>query len=93
MSNDNLPPGCKLSDLPGWNDIEVDIDFECDDCDVTWTEHDVTVDSGSECKVESVCPMCNVTHVTTWEPDNDDGDYDDRDYWDSRDEGQDHPFY
>jgi hypothetical protein len=71
----NLPPGCYESDLPGWHDIEVDLDFCCDSCDREWTEHDVTVDSRGEDGLESECKECgqttrtNYTPAGRWDPD------------------------
>jgi hypothetical protein len=66
----NLPPGCYESDLPGWNDVEVDIRFECDateDCG-DW-DQEVTVDSRGGHEVEAACPVCGATVETTYDPD------------------------
>lgn len=71
MIDNNLPPGCKLSDIPGWNDIEMDIEFQCDneDCYHEWTEPDMTVDptSGGH-EVEATCPECKTLVKFEWEP-------------------------
>jgi len=56
----NLPPGCYESDLPGWHDVEVDMDFFCEGCDHTWTEEDVTVDARGCDDVEAECPKCGI---------------------------------
>jgi hypothetical protein len=55
----NLPPGCFERDLPGYNDIDVDIDFICeetDDCG-EWTES-VSADPRGGYDVETHCPVC-----------------------------------
>lgn len=90
MIDNNLPPGCKLSDIPGWNDIEMDINFDCE-CGNEWTEKDMTVDpSSGGHEVEAVCPECNTLVKFDWEPYDPRDDYDPQDDYD-RYEGQDHP--
>ena len=61
----NLPPGCYDSDLPGWHDVERDVDFECanEECGHEWTEVDVTVDSRGDHDVEANCPECKTLKV------------------------------
>lgn len=57
MSRDGyLPPGCSYSDLPGWNDIDIDFTFTCPDCG----EFDecVTTDDKWGGEVEGTCPDC-----------------------------------
>jgi len=71
MIDNNLPPGCKLSDIPGWNDVEMDIEFHCDneECYHEWTEPDMTVDpSSGGHEVEAVCPECKTLVKFDWEP-------------------------
>lgn len=67
----NMPPGCYESDIPGYNDIEMDVEFQCDneDCGNEWTEADVAVDptSGGH-DVEAVCPECETLVKFEWEP-------------------------
>jgi hypothetical protein len=56
----NMPDGVTERDIPGWNDIEVSINFTCeltDDCG-DWTENDVTVDACGGHDVEATCPVC-----------------------------------
>jgi hypothetical protein len=82
MIDNNLPPGCKLSDIPGWNEYETDVKFECDneDCYHEW-EEEVTVDpsiSGGH-DVEGTCPECKTVYVKHWEPYDPRDDYDDND--------------
>jgi DNA-directed RNA polymerase subunit RPC12/RpoP len=64
----NLPPGCYERDLPGYNDIEVDMDFFCSDCDHEWTESDVTVDERGCDDVEAECPECGKTVSKDYDP-------------------------
>jgi hypothetical protein len=64
----NLPPGCYESDLPGWHDVEVDMDFFCSDCDHEWTESDVTVDARGCVDVEAECPKCGKTVSRDYDP-------------------------
>lgn len=67
----NMPDGCTESMIPGYNDIEIDIEFQCnnEDCGNEWTESDMTVDptcGGHE--VEAVCPECETLVKFDWEP-------------------------
>ena len=64
----NLPPGCYERDLPGYNDIEVDVDFTCSGCDAEWSESDVTVDARGGHDVESTCPSCGKTVTQEYNP-------------------------
>lgn len=66
MSADGyLPPGCSYSDLPGWNDIDIDFTFDCPDCGEF--EECVTADGhGSE--VEGTCPDCGKTVRGEYDP-------------------------
>jgi hypothetical protein len=64
----NLPPGCYESDLPGWHDVEVDMDFFCEECDHEWTESDVTVDARGCDDVEATCPKCEKTVTKDYDP-------------------------
>jgi len=64
MSNFNLPPGCSQSDLPGWHEIERDIDFNCGMCKHEWTEHDLTVDARGDHDVEADCPKCKAKNTS-----------------------------
>ncbi len=57
MTGWNLPPGCSESDLPGWHDVEEDIEFECELGHI-WIETDVTVDDRGGHDVEAKCPEC-----------------------------------
>jgi hypothetical protein len=75
----NMPDGVTERDIPGWNDIEVSINFTCeltDDCG-DWTENDVTVDACGGHDVEATCPVCGelITQFYGEDPD----DYIDRD--------------
>jgi hypothetical protein len=56
----NMPDGVTESMIPGYNDIEVSLKFECetDDCLLEWEEDDCTVDPRVECRVDAVCPNC-----------------------------------
>lgn len=93
MTGYNMPDGVTESMIPGYNDIEIDIEFQCDneDCGNEWTESDMTVDptcGGHE--VEAVCPECETLVKFNWEPHDPRDDYDPQtDY--ERWEGQDHP--
>jgi hypothetical protein len=67
----NMPDGVTESMIPGYNDVEMDIEFQCDneDCGNEWTESDMTVDptcGGHE--VEAVCPECEKLVKFDWEP-------------------------
>jgi len=77
MIIDNLPPGCRDSDLPGYYDMEVAVDAYCDVCgDVT--VEDVMVDSrGSEW--EDQCPTegCTQKLSGTYDPNRNGYDVDD----------------
>lgn len=83
----NMPEGVYERDIPGYNDIEVTIGFQCDateDCG-DWDEENVTVDSGGGHEVEAICPVCEITvkqDYDGYEPDYDSRDdyYDNRDY-------------
>lgn len=86
MIDNNLPPGCRLSDLPGWNDEDVEVSVVCEKCDEQYDDT-VTVD-GDGCDVESTCPECSHVNAFTWrapEP-----DYDD---WEPDYPAQDHPYF
>lgn len=67
----NMPDGVTESMIPGYNDIETDVEFQCDneDCGNEWTEADVTVDptSGGH-EVEAVCSECETLVKFQWEP-------------------------
>jgi len=69
MSGFNLPPGCRESDLPGYNDIEVTIAMTCQECNSEWNEEDVPVDArdGMTTDVDGECPECVTpfTHIYT----------------------------
>lgn len=61
----NLPPGCRESDLPGYNDIEVELSFTCRECGRTF-EAEATVDArGSEAEAEC---ECGETAFSEYEP-------------------------
>ena len=64
----NLPPGCYERDLPGYHDIEVDMDFVCTGCEYEWTEHDCTVDERGGSEVEADCPKCEHTNAKDYDP-------------------------
>ena len=67
----NLPPGCYERDLPGYYDIEADVDFICngtDGCGHKWTEEDASVDERGCDGVEADCPACGVTAVAKYRP-------------------------
>lgn len=55
-----MPDGVYERDIPGYNDIEVDILFMCEGTDLCgeWEEAGVTVDSSGGHDVEAVCPTC-----------------------------------
>ena len=75
----NMPDGVTENMIPGYNDIEVSIDFSCemtDDCG-EWTEPDVTVDCHGGHDVEATCPVCGELITKFYDGDFD--DYDDRD--------------
>lgn len=82
MAGYNLPDGVTESMIPGYNDIEEDIDFECE-CGNEWTEPDITVDptSGGH-EVEATCPECNTLVKRNWEPYDPRDDYDPNDRYD-----------
>lgn len=63
----NLPPGCRESDIPGYHDIDVDINFYCDPCEEWWTEC-VTVDERGCEDVEAACPKCSTKVLVDYEP-------------------------
>ena len=67
MGGFNLPPGCSVSDLPGWNDIEVTIGAYCEGCGDVEIE-DVTVDSRGLCDWEAECPGCGKTLSGEYDP-------------------------
>lgn len=58
----NMPDGCYESDIPGWNDIEIDYLFSCEECNCEWEEL-VDVDPTSQCDFESTCPDCGTLEV------------------------------
>jgi hypothetical protein len=67
----NMPDGVTESMIPGYNDIEMDVEFHCDneECYHEWTEPDMTVDptcGGHE--VEATCPECKTLVKFEWEP-------------------------
>ena len=77
----NLPDGCYESDLPGWNDIQVTLGFQCaatEGCG-DWDEEDVTVDPGGGHEVEAVCLVCGATVKRDY--DGHESDYDERDHY------------
>lgn len=77
-----MPDGVTESMIPGYNDIETDVEFQCgnEDCGNEWTEPDVTVDptSGGH-DVEATCPVCGTLTTINWEPEMPEP-YDDYDY-------------
>jgi hypothetical protein len=79
MGSWNMPDGVTESMIPGYNDIEMDIEFQCNngECFHEWTESDMTVDptSGGH-EVEAVCPECNLLVKFDWEPYIPDYEYD-----------------
>jgi hypothetical protein len=75
----NLPPGCYESDLPGYNDVDGEVEFECetDDCEIVTFSEDCTWDSrDNDVTVSAICPGCNVevtsvVNSSPYEPDYD----------------------
>ena len=53
----NLPPGCTVHDLPGYDEQELTVPVECDYCDHVF-DADIIVD-GSTMSVDVDCPNCN----------------------------------
>ena len=53
----NLPPGCRTSDLPGWDEVWITIDLTCPDCGHTETETDACAIPG-QTDVLVECPAC-----------------------------------
>lgn len=83
MGSWNMPPGVTESMIPGYNEYETDVKFECDneDCYYEWEQPDVTVDpsiSGGH-EVEANCPECKTLVKRNWEPYDPRDDYDDND--------------
>jgi predicted RNA-binding Zn-ribbon protein involved in translation (DUF1610 family) len=81
MTLSNYPPGMKNSDIPGWFDIEKEIEGRCESCGFEGSQF-VTTDndpSKSTHLYEWECPKCGV--ITEGEEDDDieddGGDFDD----------------
>jgi hypothetical protein len=73
----NMPDGVYERDIPGYNDIEVDITFECNATDKCgeWPEENVTVDKEGGHDVEARCPQCGEL-VTSFYSGDDDESFD-----------------
>ena len=63
----NLPHGCFERDLPGYNDIVVEVTIKCESCGKSWDEEIEVDPSGSEFYTE--CGSCGETHNGYYEPD------------------------
>jgi hypothetical protein len=68
MGSWNMPDGVTESMIPGYNDVEMDIEFDCE-CGNEWTEPDMMVDpSSGGHEVEATCPECGAVVKFNWEP-------------------------
>ena len=59
MAGWNLPDGCRVSDLPGWNDEDGEVEMTCQSptCDHTWSEY-VSADSDGPVDADEPCEKC-----------------------------------